>query len=111
MSSALKNKTRALLVAARRDRVRGPLSEHEEEKDDISKEIDDYFQFTQSGDESYDDAVAWWAAIGRKRFPRLSLLARDTLVHQFHRSRRSGIAAILLQLTVRVYLIVRWKLQ
>jgi hypothetical protein len=79
-SSLSKRKTRTILVSTRRDLVRGPLSQHEQERDDIGKEIDDFFQFTKAGDDRCHDAVAWWATIGHKRFPRLSLLARDTLM-------------------------------
>ncbi|KAH8959691.1 hypothetical protein BDL97_06G090300 [Sphagnum fallax] len=79
-SSLSKRKTKTILVSARRDLVRGPLSQPEQERDDIGKEIDDFFQFTKAGDDRCHDAVAWWATIGHERFPRLSLLARDTLM-------------------------------
>jgi len=79
-SSLSKRKTRTILVSARRDLVRGPLSQREQERDDIGKEIDDFFQFTKAGDDRCHDAVTWWATIGHERFPRLSLFARDTLM-------------------------------
>ncbi|BBN10420.1 hypothetical protein Mp_5g03430 [Marchantia polymorpha subsp. ruderalis] len=70
--------TRSLLIAARR--ARAPTFEFNSDRDDVSKEITDFLQFTKIGDESCDDAVVWWAGIGCKRFPRLSLIARDTLM-------------------------------
>lgn len=77
-SSALKNRTRSMLIAARR--ARAPTFDFNSDRDDVSKEITDFLQFTKTGDESCDDAVVWWAGIGRKCFPRLSLVARDTLM-------------------------------
>jgi hypothetical protein len=50
-SSLSKRKTRTILVSARRDLVRGPLSQPEQERDDIGKEIDDFFQFTKARDD------------------------------------------------------------
>ncbi|BBN09871.1 hypothetical protein Mp_4g23400 [Marchantia polymorpha subsp. ruderalis] len=60
--------TRSMLIVARR--ARALVFEFDSDRDDVSKEITNFLQFTKIGDESCDDA----------RFPRLSLVARNTLM-------------------------------
>lgn len=43
-------------------------------------EVDDYFEFTKKADLTCDNPIEWWGNIGHKRFPHISLLARDTLM-------------------------------
>ena len=48
---------------------------------DVSNnEVDDFFEFARRADTSCKDVVGWWGSIGCRRFPFLSLLARDTLM-------------------------------
>ena len=47
----------------------------------VSKdEVDRFFEFTKEIDDTCSDVIDWWASIGRKRFPAIALLARDTLM-------------------------------
>ncbi|BBN07713.1 hypothetical protein Mp_4g05870 [Marchantia polymorpha subsp. ruderalis] len=78
LALALDLHIRSMLIVARR--ARAPTFEFNSDRDDVFKEITDFLQFTKTGDESCDDALIWWAEIGRKRFPRLSLVARETLM-------------------------------
>lgn len=70
------SKRASLLSKARRARC--PNSHSNSESAD---EVDDFFEFTSKADETVDDPIEWWAVPGhQKRFPKLSLLARDVLM-------------------------------
>jgi hypothetical protein len=71
--TAVPNKKGGLLAAARATRAPDGVGSN-------TDEIAAYFEFTKKGDESCKDAVEWWGTIGRKRFPTLAKLARDTLM-------------------------------
>ncbi|KAF1336734.1 hypothetical protein FI667_g354, partial [Globisporangium splendens] len=43
-------------------------------------EVDAFYKFTAKPDLSCDDVLEWWKVVGVQRFPKLSLLARDTLM-------------------------------
>lgn len=43
-------------------------------------EVDAFYKFTAKPDLSCDDVLEWWKVVGAQRFPKLSLLARDTLM-------------------------------
>lgn len=43
-------------------------------------EVDAFFKFTTNADLGCDDVLEWWRVVGAHRFPKMSLLARDTLM-------------------------------
>lgn len=43
-------------------------------------EVDTFFKFTANADLGCDDVLEWWRVVGAQRFPKMSLLARDTLM-------------------------------
>lgn len=43
-------------------------------------EVDAFFKFTANADLGCDDVLEWWRVVGAHRFPKMSLLARDTLM-------------------------------
>ena len=47
---------------------------------DCNDEVDEFFDFTKKADLTSDDPIQWWGTIGHKKFPTISLLARDTLM-------------------------------
>lgn len=70
---APEGKPKGLLAAARAARAPSGYNINVDE-------VEDFFDFTKKGDESCNDAVEWWGTIGRKRFPVIAHLARDTLM-------------------------------
>ena len=43
-------------------------------------EVDLFYEFTSTEDSTCTDVIQWWATIGRFRFPKLAMLARDVLM-------------------------------
>jgi hypothetical protein len=70
----------SLLQQARRRRVSTGVDSSNQVVASTLDEVDLFFEVTNRVDDSCSDPVDWWRGTGHKRFPFISLLARDTLM-------------------------------